>query len=50
MPIVAKIIIASSFENHGNVASEVDHMCLLVLGADSLEGKPVLKCLFHNVK
>jgi hypothetical protein len=45
MQILAKIIIAFSFENHGNVASEVDHMYLLVLGADSLEGKPVLECL-----
>jgi hypothetical protein len=50
MAIVAKIIIASSFENHGNVASEVDHMCLIVLGVDSLEKKPVLECLSHNGK
>jgi hypothetical protein len=48
MHIVAKIIITSSFENHGNVASEVHHMCFLVLGADSLEGIPVPESLHMN--
>jgi hypothetical protein len=46
--ILAQIIIPSGFENHGHVASEVCHMCLLVLDADSLEGIPVLECWHKN--